>query len=128
MNPRATSAFLPVLLLAGSNVFMTFAWYGHLKHKSAPLWLVIMASWGIAFFEYLLMVPANRLGSNFYSVTQLKMALHIQQSCNFNLYPFPTSRFRGFQVLVSMLRITKKIYQSIPTTPLHCFPRSRWHR
>jgi len=73
MNPRATSAFLPVLLLAGSNVFMTFAWYGHLKHKSAPLWLVIMASWGIAFFEYLLMVPANRLGSNFYSVTQLKI-------------------------------------------------------
>ena len=53
---------LPVLLLLGSNVFMTFAWYGHLKYKSAPLALAIFASWGIAFFEYCLMVPANRLG------------------------------------------------------------------
>lgn len=63
---------LPLLLLLGSNVFMTFAWYGHLKHRSAPLLLVIFASWGIAFFEYTLMVPANRLGSTVYSVVQLK--------------------------------------------------------
>ena len=64
--------FLPVLLLLGSNVFMTFAWYGHLKYKTAPLLLVIVASWGIAFFEYLLQVPANRLGSAVYSAPQLK--------------------------------------------------------
>jgi uncharacterized protein (DUF486 family) len=51
---------------------MTFAWYGHLKHRSAPLALVILASWGIAFFEYLLQVPANRLGSTVYSAPQLK--------------------------------------------------------
>jgi uncharacterized protein (DUF486 family) len=62
----------PPLLLIASNVFMTFAWYGHLKHKSAPLWAAIIVSWGIAFFEYCLAVPANRLGSNVYSAAQLK--------------------------------------------------------
>jgi len=64
--------FLPVLLLLGSNVFMTFAWYGHLRYKSAPLLVAIFASWGIALFEYCLMVPANRLGSAVYSAPQLK--------------------------------------------------------
>ena len=64
--------FRPVLLLLGSNVFMTFAWYGHLKFKQAPLFPVILASWGIAFFEYTLQVPANRLGSAVYSAPQLK--------------------------------------------------------
>ena len=63
---------LPPLLLLGSNVFMTFAWYGHLKFRSAPLGLVILASWGIAFFEYSLQVPANRLGAAVYSAPQLK--------------------------------------------------------
>ena len=53
-----------ILLLVISNVFMTFAWYGHLKkHQSSPLWIVILASWGIAFFEYCFQVPANRLGA-----------------------------------------------------------------
>lgn len=64
--------FLPILMLPGSNVFMTFAWYGHLKYKSSPLFLVILVSWGIAFFEYLLQVPANRIGSGVYSAPQLK--------------------------------------------------------
>ena len=64
--------FLPILLLVGSNIFMTFAWYGHLKYRSTPLLLVILASWGIAFFEYLLQVPANRRGSAVYSAPQLK--------------------------------------------------------
>ena len=63
---------LPVVLLLGSNVFMTFAWYGHLKYKSSPLLPVIAASWGIALFEYMLMVPANRWGSAVYSAPQLK--------------------------------------------------------
>ncbi|MET3929167.1 uncharacterized protein (DUF486 family) [Lysobacter sp. OAE881] len=63
---------LPIALLLGSNVFMTFAWYGHLKYKSAPLAVAIFASWGIAFFEYCLMVPANRMGSAVYSAPQLK--------------------------------------------------------
>jgi uncharacterized protein len=56
--------WLTLLLLLVSNVFMTFAWYGHLKHnQSSPLWVVILASWGIAFFEYCFQVPANRLGA-----------------------------------------------------------------
>lgn len=63
----------PVLLLVASNVFMTLAWYGHLKFKDQPLYLVIAASWGIALFEYILQVPANRLGDRAYSVTQLKV-------------------------------------------------------
>jgi uncharacterized protein (DUF486 family) len=65
--------WLPIVLLTLSNVFMTFAWYGHLKHKSAPLWVVILASWGIALFEYIFQVPANRLGSNEWTVPQLKV-------------------------------------------------------
>ena len=64
--------FLPILLLVGSNIFMTFAWYAHLKHKEVALPKVILASWGIAFFEYLFMIPANRMGSNLYSAAQLK--------------------------------------------------------
>ena len=63
---------LAPLLLLLSNLFMTFAWYGHLKHKEVALPKVILASWGIAFFEYMLMVPANRIGSTVYSAPQLK--------------------------------------------------------
>src|SRR5271155_6255110 len=62
----------PIVLLSASNVFMTFAWYGHLKHKSSPLWLAIVVSWGIALFESTLAVPANRIGSGAYSVAELK--------------------------------------------------------
>ncbi|HET9068295.1 MAG TPA: DMT family protein [Amaricoccus sp.] len=66
---------VPVLtigLLILSNVFMTFAWYGHLKFKSLPLTLAILASWGIALFEYVLMVPANRYGYGYFNAAQLK--------------------------------------------------------
>jgi len=67
----------PVVLLTCSNLFMTVAWYGHLKFKSKPLLLVILVSWGIAFFEYVLQVPANRWGSNLYSAYQLKILQEI---------------------------------------------------
>jgi uncharacterized protein (DUF486 family) len=70
--PTISPQLLPVLMLFASNVFMTFAWYGHLKFKESPLPLVIMVSWGIAFFEYWLAVPANRWGSAVYSAAQLK--------------------------------------------------------
>lgn len=61
-------------LLCLSNVFMTFAWYGHLKNlKAAPLWIAILVSWGIAFFEYTLQVPANRIGSEHFNLSQLKI-------------------------------------------------------
>ncbi len=65
-------AIKTIVLLFASNVFMTFAWYGHLKYKSSALWLVILASWGIAFFEYCLQVPANRIGHGHFNAAQLK--------------------------------------------------------
>jgi hypothetical protein len=73
MWPSLTSpAVAPILLLIGSNVFMTFAWYGHLKFKAAPLYAAVLISWGIAFFEYWLAVPANRIGHQVYSAAELK--------------------------------------------------------
>ena len=77
MNDLTQSRWLPIVLLTGSNIFMTFAWYGHLKFKSKPLLLVILVSWGIAFFEYIFQVPANRWGSNVYSPAQLKIIQEI---------------------------------------------------
>jgi uncharacterized protein len=62
-----------VLLLIGSNIFMTFAWYGHLKYKDVALWKVILISWCIALFEYCLQVPANRMGSYTFTAAQLKI-------------------------------------------------------
>lgn len=64
--------WIPILLLTVSNVFMTFAWYGHLKFKSSPLWIVIGVSWSIAFLEYCFQVPANRMGHRHFSAAQLK--------------------------------------------------------
>jgi uncharacterized protein (DUF486 family) len=61
-----------VALLTISNIFMTFAWYGHLKHRSSPLWVAIIASWSIALLEYCFMVPANRIGSYQFGTAQLK--------------------------------------------------------
>ena len=63
---------LPIVMLVASNVFMTFAWYGHLRFTERPLWLVVLASWSIALIEYCLAVPANRYGSLNYSPAQLK--------------------------------------------------------
>lgn len=62
----------PVLLLAASNVFMTLAWYGHLKFPQTALWAVVLISWGIALIEYCLAVPANRIGHRVYSAAELK--------------------------------------------------------
>ena len=69
MNPQI---WAPIGLLIGSNVFMTFAWYGHLRYKSSPLYLAILVSWGIALFEYCLQVPANRIGYGYFTGAQLK--------------------------------------------------------
>jgi uncharacterized protein (DUF486 family) len=82
-------ALTPILMLTASNVFMTFAWYGHLRYKSAPLALAILVSWGIAFFEYCLAVPANRWGSAVYSPVELKT---IQEAVTLVV-------FAGFSVL-----------------------------
>ncbi len=83
---------LPPLLLIGSNILMTFAWYGHLKRPSWPLWLAIVVSWGIAFLEYCLAVPANRIGylAGAYSGQQLKVMQEV----------ITLTVFAGFSVLV----------------------------
>lgn len=87
---------VPVLLLVASNVFMTFAWYGHLKFKGHAIWVVVLASWGIAFFEYCLAVPANRMGSSVYSAAQLKA---IQEVVTLTV-------FAGFSILYLGQKIT----------------------
>jgi uncharacterized protein len=70
--PISFAHIAPILMLVASNIFMTFAWYGHLKFGSKPLWLVVIVSWGIALFEYCLAVPANRIGHAVYSTAELK--------------------------------------------------------
>lgn len=66
------SMIFPILLLSASNVFMTFAWYGQLRFPATPLWILVLAGWGIAFFEYCFAVPANHFGHRVYSAAQLK--------------------------------------------------------
>lgn len=68
----ASNTVLPVILLICSNVFMTVAWYWHLRFKASPLWFVVTVSWGLALIEYWLAVPANRYGHAVYSAAQLK--------------------------------------------------------
>src|ERR1700756_3046184 len=70
--PATWTSIVPVLMLVASNIFMTFAWYGQLKVEHRPLWLIILIGWGIAFFEYCLAVPANRLGRAVYEPAELK--------------------------------------------------------
>ena len=87
-----------LLLLSLSNVFMTFAWYGHLKNlKESPLWLAILVSWGLAFFEYCLQVPANRMGSTVLSLSQLKISQEI----------ITMIVFAGFSVIYMKTPITR---------------------
>lgn len=79
-------ALAPVLMLIASNVFMTFAWYGHLKVEHRPLWLIVLASWGIAFFEYWLAVPANRIGRAIYDPAELKAMQEVITLCVFAVF------------------------------------------
>jgi len=78
--------FLPIILLTISNIFMTFAWYGHLRFKGTALWIVILVSWGIAFVEYCFQVPANRLGSEYFSAAQLKTIQEIITLIVFSIF------------------------------------------
>jgi len=88
-------------LLTISNIFMTFAWYGHLKnHKMTALWIVILFSWGIAFFEYCFQVPANRLGSEFFTLPQLKVLQEV----------ITLSVFVAFIVLYMKAPVTKNFF------------------
>ena len=87
--PSLSVPVITIGLLLLSNLFMTFAWYGHLKFKDTPLPMVILVSWGIAFFEYVLMVPANRIGHGHFSAAELKT---IQEVITLTV-------FAGFSVL-----------------------------
>jgi uncharacterized protein (DUF486 family) len=96
-----------VVLLTLSNVFMTFAWYGHLKFRGYPLWLVILVSWGIAFFEYCLMVPANRWGYGQFNGAQLKTiqeVITLVVFCGFSMWylkePMKWNYLVGFLLIV----------------------------
>jgi hypothetical protein len=82
LSPLAVTAVTVVLLIL-SNLFMTFAWYGHLAWRATPLWTVILVSWGIAFFEYCLHVPANRLGHTVLSGAELKTLHKVITLCVF---------------------------------------------
>ena len=76
----------PIVMLIISNVFMTYAWYGHLKFKSSPLLIVILVSWSIAFLEYCFQVPANRIGHSVYSAAQLKTIQEIITLLVFSIF------------------------------------------
>src|SRR5215813_3449056 len=75
-----------IILLTISNIFMTFAWYGHLKHRQVPLWEVVAVSWGIAFFEYCFQVPANRIGSYHFTTAQLKIIQEVITLVVFSIF------------------------------------------
>jgi hypothetical protein len=97
-----------VLLLLMSNVFMTYAWYGHLNYKSKPLLLVIVASWGLAFFEYCFQVPANRIGHGQFTAPQLKMIQEVITLAVFAVFsaavlrePLRWNDFVGFALIVA---------------------------
>ncbi|MDE2488641.1 MAG: DMT family protein [Alphaproteobacteria bacterium] len=97
--PIAWTRMLPVLMLVFSNVFMTFAWYGQLKVENRPLWLLIVSSWGIAFFEYCLAVPANRIGRAVYDPAELKAMQEV--------------------ITLSVFAVFSVLYLKEPVTPNH---------
>jgi len=105
--PASLTPFFTIGMLLLSNVFMTFAWYGHLKFKAAPLWAVIVISWGIAFFEYCFQIPANRYGSNVFSPVQLKTIQEVITLLVFAVFsvfyldvPLKWNHLAGFALLV----------------------------
>jgi uncharacterized protein (DUF486 family) len=98
--PTLAARVAPIALLICSNVFMTFAWYGHLRFKDRPLWLVILAGWAIAFFEYCLAVPANRWGSNVYSPAELKA---MQEVITLAVFAVFAVTYLGQKVTISQL-------------------------
>lgn len=101
-------SWMTIGLLIASNVFMTFAWYGHLKFKEASLWVVVLVSWGIALFEYMLQVPANRMGHGVFSAAELKTMQEVITLVVFALFsvwylgePLRWNHAVGFALIVS---------------------------
>jgi uncharacterized protein (DUF486 family) len=104
-----------IVLLTISNIFMTFAWYGHLKFRNAPLFKVIAISWGIAFFEYCFQVPANRIGSYEFSVAQLKTIQEVITLTVFSVFsvfylrqPIRWNYVAGFALMVLAVAVIFK--------------------
>jgi uncharacterized protein (DUF486 family) len=102
------SALFPVVLLVCSNVFMTLAWYGHLKFKMQPLWIAVFASWAIALVEYWLAEPANRYGHAVYSAAELKTMQEVITLCVFAVFsvvylrePFTPNHIVGFALIAA---------------------------
>jgi uncharacterized protein (DUF486 family) len=102
------TAIAPILMLIASNVFMTFAWYGQLKVEHRTLWLIILISWGIAFFEYCLAVPANRIGRAVYSPAELKamqevitLAVFVAFSVTWLKEPITPNHLIGFSLIAA---------------------------
>lgn len=106
---------LTIILLLASNIFMTVAWYGHLKHTDVPLWKVVLFSWGIAFFEYCLQVPANRLGYGRFSAIELKTiqeVLSLLTFCFFSVFylkeKLQWNHLLGFVLIVAAVYVIFK--------------------
>jgi uncharacterized protein (DUF486 family) len=101
-----------ILLLTASNIFMTFAWYGHLKFKEIPIWKAILISWGIAFFEYCLMVPANRIGfADGLNSFQLKITQEVITLIVFSVFAvFYLKESFHWKYLVSFLFLMGAVY------------------
>lgn len=100
-NNRELAMIRTLLLLTISNIFMTFAWYGHLKnHKHTTLWVVILFAWGIAFFEYCFQVPANRIGSEFFTLPQLKI---LQEVITLTVFVFFITLYMKAPITVNFL-------------------------
>jgi uncharacterized protein (DUF486 family) len=102
-------------LLLLSNIFMTFAWYGHLKYKAAPLYIVILISWGIAFFEYCLQVPANRIGHGHFSAVELKTIQEVLTLLVFVLFSYfylgeslRWNHYLGFALIIAAVYVIFK--------------------
>lgn len=106
--PTLPVPVMTIGLLLASNIFMTFAWYGHLKFKTAPLLVVVLVSWGIAFFEYVLQVPANRIGYGYFNAAQLKTIQEILTLSVFAVFsvvylkePFSWNYIVGFALIAA---------------------------
>jgi uncharacterized protein len=104
-----------ILLLTISNIFMTFAWYGHLKYRDVPLFQVILVSWGIAFFEYCFQVPANRIGSYEFSAAQLKTIQEVITLVVFSVFsvlylkqPVKWNHIAGFAMIAAAVGVIFK--------------------
>jgi uncharacterized protein (DUF486 family) len=104
-----------IILLTLSNVFMTFAWYGHLKFKESALWVAILASWGLAFFEYCLQVPANRYGHGTFSAAELKTIQEVITLLVFGVFsvlylkePLKWNHLLGFALIIFAVSVIFK--------------------